>query len=103
MSERTIGTPSQALLSLARDAWPDPTPPEQMCTNLLVILGDLARCLRSYAETGLVPADVDRELGNLVLNALRYADDLFRDVDQAVVAAAAAQRVWRETHGLEVA
>jgi hypothetical protein len=90
-------TPSQALLSLAQDAWPDPTPPREMGLLLLPALGDWARAIRD----GHLPT-AEEHAGQLILQLLRYTAQIGGDVDQAIVSGAAAQRVWRETHGLEV-
>lgn len=94
-------SPAKELLAIARDAWPLSTPLAcHMPTTLAVVLGDFARLVRDGGDPDATNSAASRELGNLILNALRYADDLGLDVDDCIASAAAAQRAYRERRGL---
>lgn len=92
-------TPAQHLLAQARAVWPEGERVDRMPTILAVIVGDYARAIRD------LPLDFNRqakrELGNLVLTALRYADDLGLHVDDCVEDALEAQERWRRENGID--
>jgi len=93
---RTDQVVAIGLLHLAREAWPDRTSMWDMPTNLAVVLGDLSRGLRD--GSALIDggkATLARELGNLLLMAARYCDDLGISLTDAIAAATEAQQAYR--------
>lgn len=108
------------LLTAARTAWPDPTDLGDMPTNLGAVHGDICHATRELVATHRLPrvtmtdaatsisrlndqmarrrelaADLTRELGNLILTAARYLDDLGIGLPDAIDAATAAQHAYR--------
>lgn len=75
----------------SRQAFPDPTPVEQMPTILAVVCGDIARQARS-AEPDT--RELTRELGNLVLTASRWIDDQGVSIPDALDRAADSQTTY---------
>ena len=66
-----------AILSQARAIWgPTPTPLPHMAVVLGVVVGDISRQGRAEVEGYRVNDDeLAKELGNLVLTAVRFMDD----------------------------
>lgn len=68
---------------------------------LTVVAGDLARAVRDGHDGHAQVAgwdDIQREIGNLVLSAVRLADDLGLDPAAYLSAAVAAQRAYVAEH-----
>ncbi len=85
------------VFATTRAAFPEPTPPGRMLELLTVVLGDAARLLRGRGEGGpLDREELARELGNLVLTALRLVDDLGQDVPASLAVAAASHVRYAE-------
>ena len=60
-----------------------------------VVCGDLCRCARDHQEGRHVSADdLMRELGNLILSAVRWSDDLGLIPADCVTSAISAQRAY---------
>lgn len=89
-------TTTADLIALGRDIWGDRRIYlADLPVLAAVIVGDLARIARTHTENGHVDnADLEREVGNLILSATRWADDLGLNPDQCIAAAAAAQRAY---------
>lgn len=83
------------LLETGRDIWGDSeTRCEDLPIRLAVMVGDIARVVRD-ADEARAPVDQDeiaKELGNFVLSAIRWADDLGLDPVECIELAAEAQR-----------
>lgn len=86
------------LLATARTIWGNlrMTLPD-ITIAATVVVGDLARAARDGTDDN----DAARELGNLILSSIRWADDLGLDLDECIRLATLAQiaHVERERRG----
>jgi hypothetical protein len=72
---------------------------EHIVTCAQVIVGDLARQVRNLKETGHCDRDeIAKELGNLIVSAIRWADDLELDPENCVNRALEAQAAYTREH-----
>lgn len=84
------------LLGLSRAIWRgDRLGLPEISTCVAVVCGDLARQARAANEGQPVDlAEAGKELGNLILSAVRWCDDLGLDPSECIAAAAEAQRAY---------
>jgi hypothetical protein len=85
-----------AILDQARAIWgPTPTPLPHMAVVLAVVCGDIARAARDHTEgRHLDDTELAKELGNLVLTAVRFMDDLGYRPGHCIGLAADAQATY---------
>lgn len=68
----------------------------------VVVSGDICREARRESEGGEADmAEVAKELGNLMLSAPRWADDLGLSIDECIDRALAAQREYVRRRGVD--
>lgn len=93
MSSPTI----EELRGTARAIWGDDHPMSipEIAVAASVITGDLCRLARAINEGGSIDSrDIIRELGNLILSAVRWADDANLDPEVCIASAIVAQRAY---------
>lgn len=90
-----------ALLADARRIWADRMPPEAIVIAMAVTFGDIARQVRDHSEGKPVdPGELPKELGNMILSTIRWADDLGFDIDRCLSSAFESQRRYVGARGV---
>jgi len=106
----------EEILNLGRFIWgPRPVGPDStaqlpgVVVRMMVTVGDLARIARTYGSVHWKPIqgelekrsdarnEIKKELGNLILSAVRWADDLGLSVNECVARAVVAQYAFAES------
>lgn len=88
----------EAILDAALTIWgPDRMELPHIAVCASVVAGDLARLARHAVEVGPVNGDdIAKELGNLIVSAVRWAHDLDLDPESCVASALVAQAAYVE-------
>lgn len=80
------------MLSEGRRIWGTPKlAPTHIVTCMGVVFGDIARCVRDIPHDEHAMENLKKEMGNMILSTIRWADDLRMDVTEVVGLAVMAQ------------
>lgn len=86
------------MLATGRSIFPERLTAQQIVVRAAKVLGDLAAVARAIDEgehfQGDLVDDAEREIGNLILSGIRWADDLGLDPAECVAVAERAQRAY---------
>ena len=88
---------SRELLIIAREIWGSPRMmPGEICVAMAVVHGDICRAVRDDNRSELT-----KEMGNMILSAIRWCDDLGLDLGECLDAAERCQREFVARRGRE--
>lgn len=81
-----------ALLAEGRRIWGSPKlAPTHIVTCMGVVFGDIARCVRDLPHDNDWKENLKKEMGNMILSTIRWADDLGLDLSEIIKVALEAQ------------
>jgi hypothetical protein len=80
------------MLAEGRKIWGSPKlGPTHIVTYMGVVFGDIARCVRDLPHDNDWKENLKKEMGNMILSTIRWADDLGIDLSEAIAFALEAQ------------